>query len=320
MSDFPKAITKDNRYYIADGNTIILVSHTLFKVHRSILAQDGSMFENMFSLGAHAQTEVAGEGVGEEGAVDDHPICLQGDSPVQFSDLLWSLYALPQEITLAMSSRSDPDILKLANVACLAHKYHFMTVEEWALHAITRQSGPPFDWHPETRTLERVTETAVLCDAEDLLETIRPRWKRLRPNRHVLARSPRDYSQSSPQTQGSGWQKRVLRKLTPEPKGSSWTTETSLLGHYDYEVPLNMSATPLPEPKTTLMARSASRLTWAKTFFLQRRSADGHLALIIALAVDEDEEALKQKESFVDEAIEAARPHVLVGPDIWEEW
>jgi hypothetical protein len=50
-------------------------------------------------------------------------------------------------------------------------------------------------------------------------------------------------------------------------------------------------------------------------------SADGqrHLALIIALEIDDDEERLKKKElGTVDESIRAALPHTLVGPDVWE--
>jgi hypothetical protein len=50
-------------------------------------------------------------------------------------------------------------------------------------------------------------------------------------------------------------------------------------------------------------------------------SPDGqrHLALVIALEVDNDEERLKKKElGAIDESIRAALPHSLVGPDVWE--
>ena len=70
----------------------------LSQVHRSILCQDGSAFEDMFSVsGAHAQSPITDEEpaieVGE-GDSDDRPIYLHGDSVEQFGDLLWSLYAL----------------------------------------------------------------------------------------------------------------------------------------------------------------------------------------------------------------------------------
>ena len=116
-------MSRDQRFYIADGNTTICVAGTLFKgskpvvslsrlslpsltfklsqVHRSILAQDGSTFENMFFLSsAHArppgpitnEEELVIE-IGE-GDSDEQPIHLHGDSVDQFRDLLWCLYAL----------------------------------------------------------------------------------------------------------------------------------------------------------------------------------------------------------------------------------
>ena len=50
-------------------------------------------------------------------------------------------------------------------------------------------------------------------------------------------------------------------------------------------------------------------------------SSDGkrHLALVIALEIDDDEERLMKKElGTIDESIRAALPYTLVGPDIWE--
>ena len=50
-------------------------------------------------------------------------------------------------------------------------------------------------------------------------------------------------------------------------------------------------------------------------------SPDGkrHLALVIALEIDDDEERLKEKElGTIDESIRAALPYTLVGPDVWE--
>jgi len=56
----------------------------------------------------------------------------------------------------------------------------------------------------------------------------------------------------------------------------------------------------------------------AKEHNLPVDQKDGHIALIIVLEVGEDEKALKEKEIVVDESIEWAKPHVLVGPDVWE--
>ena len=50
-------------------------------------------------------------------------------------------------------------------------------------------------------------------------------------------------------------------------------------------------------------------------------SPDGkrHLALVIALEIDNDKERLMKKElETIDESIKAALPYTLVGPDVWE--
>ena len=45
------------------------------------------------------------------------------------------------------------------------------------------------------------------------------------------------------------------------------------------------------------------------------------LALAIVLEIGDDEEALKKMElPLLDDTIEAALPHVLVGPGVWELW
>ena len=45
---------------------------------------------------------------------------------------------------------------------------------------------------------------------------------------------------------------------------------------------------------------------------------DGHRALVIVLEVGDDENALRETKITVDATIEWAKPHVLVGPGIWE--
>lgn len=59
-----------------------------------MLAQDGSTFENMFSLPPPAQVTNDDLVIKGEGDSDDRPIHLQGDSIDEFRDLLWSLYAM----------------------------------------------------------------------------------------------------------------------------------------------------------------------------------------------------------------------------------
>ncbi|KAF8962976.1 hypothetical protein BDZ97DRAFT_1920104 [Flammula alnicola] len=180
--------SKDERYYFPNGNITILVSEILFKVHRHILARDGSTFENMFSLDVHAEANTPTNGsiiFQQDGGSDENPIQLQGDTVDEFRDLLWCLYALPQEIAVAMSPEGD--IVKLSNVARMAHKYHFITTEAWAIRTIVTQlqakPPPPLLTH----TLIQVTEAAVLCSDHPLLDAVRQKWKGLIGERKDLA-------------------------------------------------------------------------------------------------------------------------------------
>jgi hypothetical protein len=48
---------------------------------------------------------------------------------------------------------------------------------------------------------------------------------------------------------------------------------------------------------------------------------DERLAMVIVLAVGNDRTELEKKElGPIDETIQAALPHVLDGPHVWEEW
>jgi len=48
---------------------------------------------------------------------------------------------------------------------------------------------------------------------------------------------------------------------------------------------------------------------------------EDHLAIVIVLEEGGDLAKLRTQElGLLDESIEAARPHVLVGPDVWELW
>lgn len=64
-----------------------------------MLIKDGSAFRGMFSLDDDSRT-VADHGNmvegprSSEGQSDENPIRLHGDTDVEFSDLMWSLYAL----------------------------------------------------------------------------------------------------------------------------------------------------------------------------------------------------------------------------------
>jgi hypothetical protein len=62
-------------------------------------------------------------------------------------------------------------------------------------------------------------------------------------------------------------------------------------------------------------------ITTAWEHGVPRDAKGGRLALVIVLDVGYDEEELRKKDlGDVDWSIEWARPHVLVGPDVWESY
>lgn len=110
----------------------------------------------------------------------------------------------PQEIT--QTSSSEADVIRFSNIAQMAHKYHFITTESWALKSLSRclmeaaRSGQPISTH----ALVRVTEVAVLCNDSDssgnssstsesdsaallLLTAVVARWRSLIAERKDLA-------------------------------------------------------------------------------------------------------------------------------------
>lgn len=69
------------------------------------------------------------------------------------------------------------DIVKITNIARMAHKYHFANIEIWALDALARLLQREDPDPIETPSLILATEIAVLCDDAKLRQIICPKWK-----------------------------------------------------------------------------------------------------------------------------------------------
>ncbi|KAJ7069520.1 hypothetical protein C8F01DRAFT_1113027 [Mycena amicta] len=176
--------TRDETYYLEDGSCIILVQDTLFNVHRTILSKDNSLFSSMFSL-PQGQREV-------EGRSDDNPVILTGDTVDEFRHFLWALYALPPELKIIHSKSAD--ITQLSDIARIANKYSFKSIETWSLDAIHEyvnlKPSPILTSIPHPNTyvfspstigqsqmesnaqLTRLIRLAQLCSHEKLLSTM----------------------------------------------------------------------------------------------------------------------------------------------------
>ncbi|OCH92656.1 hypothetical protein OBBRIDRAFT_791103 [Obba rivulosa] len=186
--------SRDPTYYISDGNSVLLVENTLFKVHRSILTKDKSAFETMFQLSSETDSSRSDSSMtSPEGETDENPIRLLGDTADEFRALLWALYALPHELMLATTP--DANCTQLLNLARITHKYQFRSIETWALSVLhihysrpgaldnmSPMNAPMSLLHPpltDGPSLVQVTELAALCERPDLLEIATTRWKRL---------------------------------------------------------------------------------------------------------------------------------------------
>ena len=80
----------------------------------------------------------------------------------------------PHEIGMMMSPLVN--VVKLANVARMAHKYHFANLEEWARSAFISYLQVENSIPIETHSLVHATEVAVLCDDAKLLQLVRTKW------------------------------------------------------------------------------------------------------------------------------------------------
>ncbi|KAH8109236.1 hypothetical protein DFH11DRAFT_1813500 [Phellopilus nigrolimitatus] len=116
----------DEDYYFPDGSCIIRVEDTLFHVHRSILSRDSSSFSTLFTLPQGHQK--CG------GSTDEDPIILTGDTVHRFKDFLWAMYAMPHDTKRILDAQND--VLKLLNIATIANKYAFKSLETWACDAL----------------------------------------------------------------------------------------------------------------------------------------------------------------------------------------
>jgi hypothetical protein len=80
----------------------------------------------------------------------------------------------PRDLQQHQGPSADLDLL--IRLAMITHKYHFITTEAWALHAICKiMVGPPAMWET-SRALSLVLGIAVLCEDEPLRECVVSAW------------------------------------------------------------------------------------------------------------------------------------------------
>lgn len=154
-------LVRDPDYYADSrrGFCAFQVENTLFNVHQVLLSREPSAFGDMLSLPQPVN--------GAEGS-DETPVFLS-DTVQQFRDFLWALYAPPNELFL------ETGIYRLLNVAEMANKYCFSSLEAWTIeniYALAKEpnSGPLHSASPDI--CGRILGVAMLCDHQKLQDLV----------------------------------------------------------------------------------------------------------------------------------------------------
>ncbi|KAJ7827387.1 hypothetical protein B0H13DRAFT_2119673 [Mycena leptocephala] len=161
-------VVRDSAFYRDDGDCILRVQDTLFKVHRHLLNYESSAFNGLFSLPRGPEGKI-------EGDHDSTPVILSGDTPDQVRAFFGYAYASPLELQYArISSRA---IDQLLDTLKFTHKYGLELFEKWAAQAITHictQRDLLKTCGPELYVA--LLEMDQLCRLPGVKPAIRKRW------------------------------------------------------------------------------------------------------------------------------------------------
>lgn len=240
------AATRDSEYYFVDGNAVFEVESILFKVHRSVMARgSGLSFGKTFSRRSD-DSQRNTEEIDIHG-FDQSPIHLSKNTTVdEFRALLWSLYALPSDIIGAIKLESiDP--IKFINLARIAKRYSFASIEIWALKTLTSylgavplpvpgsQSEPQAVKELSSEMFGELTKVAAVCShSVPFVEEVMAKWELLLNNGVYLKTAIR-VSESHPELRNLhalAYYAMILRERDMKQNLSLKQQNTLLSGHY----------------------------------------------------------------------------------------
>ncbi|OJT13806.1 hypothetical protein TRAPUB_9653 [Trametes pubescens] len=129
----PTCPIRHSEYYFEDGNLVILVENTLFRLFRSTFTRHSVVFKDLFSL----PTGPKGQPI--EGDDDANPLTFSGISATDFERLLWVLYPPDFNTPKPTSAAEWHSILSLAS------RWELASVRALALRHLQSLSLPPVD-------------------------------------------------------------------------------------------------------------------------------------------------------------------------------
>ncbi|KAF8271073.1 hypothetical protein EI94DRAFT_1698379 [Lactarius quietus] len=145
MSSNKQAIIRHPRYFLPDGDVIIKVEDTMFRVHKYFLTRESKMFRSMF----HGVTTVPCRD--PPGSSETNPVVLKATNTQQttykpnvlvtsegFSDLLWVFYNPEYSVYTAT-------IDKWQRILDLAQLWDFIQVERLCVRELEKLSIPPVE-------------------------------------------------------------------------------------------------------------------------------------------------------------------------------
>ncbi|KAI0644967.1 hypothetical protein C8Q79DRAFT_912026 [Trametes meyenii] len=120
-------------FYFEDGNLVILVENTLFKVFRSTFTRHSSVFKDLFSL------PTCPNGMPAEGHDDDNPLHFSGISATDFERLLWVLYPP------SYAAHKPKTVDEWRSILSLATRWEFASIRTLAIHELRTLSMSPVE-------------------------------------------------------------------------------------------------------------------------------------------------------------------------------
>ncbi|OSC96915.1 hypothetical protein PYCCODRAFT_1212386 [Trametes coccinea BRFM310] len=159
-------------FWHLDGSVVIQVQNTLFRLHRSRLAQQSEFFAGLFrnSDGRDSPALV------EEDTVDNCPVyVISGVSVLDFERLLTALDA---GIAYAIN---PPPFNVVASLIRAAHALSFKAIVAFATHLLHQMWPSDLDklCRPEERAAAAATQTILLAQDCELPELLRPAYYEL---------------------------------------------------------------------------------------------------------------------------------------------
>ncbi|KAI1786070.1 hypothetical protein LXA43DRAFT_1111894 [Ganoderma leucocontextum] len=143
---------RDGRYWLEDGNVVLIAGETAFRIYKSLLARQSEVFRDMFS----ASDLDAGP------MFDGCPAVHLSDSAEDLRALLQAL--MPVERRHIYSEHRAYSFDELAAMVLLGHKYQIEDVQEQALNLLKTFYTDQFDtWE---KTLDSRWDPGVLFSIE----------------------------------------------------------------------------------------------------------------------------------------------------------